>query len=315
MGQQVSLSDFKIPDLYAMNNQQSNDALSTKETEDVYSFLPFDTIDEINKNSILLPNQNISNELSIAKEALINQIRNDISVFSSLSGVQEFNTKISEIIKNMFNCITTMNTNLQNSMKLITNKQKQLQNSYVEKLKDDENEMISIFSETSMDSETISNEQHLKELSFFAVQSLITMLLMLLESVHLSDSNIVLRMLNLTNQLIEEVPLNTLSSDIYQRSNNLFKSLKPLTNYIKNLSIQNEIDPTAANQSIKILLNFSVMRASFKDILPLIRKLIFNTNDIFDIRKLFIKLNKSLTITIDRFEKEKQTTTGKKKNC
>ena len=306
MGQQISLSDLQIPDLYVTNNQPSNDALSTNETEDVYPFLPSDIINEINKNSILLPNQKIS----IKNEALLNQIRNDIFVFSNLSGVQEFNTKVSEIIKNIFNYITTMNTSLQKSMESITNKQKQLQISYAEKLKDDENEITSIFSEISIDSEKISNEQHIKELSFFAVQSLITMLLMLLESVHLSDSNIVLRMLTLTNQLVEEVPLNTLSSDIYKRSDNLFKSLKPLTNYIKNLSIQPDIDPTVANQSIKILLNFSVMKTSFKDILPLIRKLIFNTDDIFNIRKLFIKLNKNLMITIDRFEKEKQTTTN-----
>jgi hypothetical protein len=307
MGQQISLSDFEIPDLFATNNQQPNDALSANEIEDVHLFLPFNVINEMNKNFISLPNQNSSNELSIAEETLINQIRNDISVFSNLSGVQEFNTKMSEIIKKMFDYIAKTNTSLHNSMQSITNKQKQLQNSYVEKLKDDENEMTSIFCETLIDSEKVSNEQQIKELSFFAVQSLITMLLMLLQSVHKSDSTIIYQMLNLTNQLVEQIPLNSLSSDVYKRSNNLFKSLKPLTNYIQELSIQTDIDPIAANQSIKILLNFSIMKTSFKDILPLIRKLIFNTNDIFDIRKLLVKLNKQLTMTIDRFEKEKQT--------
>ncbi len=131
---------------------------------------------------------------------------------------------------------------------------------------------------------------------------------MLLESVQKSDSHIVHQMLNLTNQLVEQIPLKYLSPDVYKRSNNLFKSLKPLTNYIQELSIHSDIDPIAANQSIKILFNFSVIKASFKDILPLIRKLVFNTNDIFDIRKLLVKLNKYLTMTIDRFEKEKQTT-------
>jgi hypothetical protein len=306
MGQHISLSDFEIPDLFATNNQQPNDALSANETEDVHLFLPFNVINEINKNFISLPNQNSSNELSITEETLINQIRNDISVFSNLSGVQEFNKKMSEIIKKMFDSLATTNTSLQNSMQSIANKQKQLQNSYVEKLKDDEDEMTS-----SIFSETVSNEQHIKELSFFAVQSFITMLLMLLESVHKSDSTIVHQMLNLTNQLVEQIPLNSFSSDVYKQSTDLFKSLKPLINYIKDLSIQTDINPIAANQSIKILLNFSVIKASFKDILPLIRKLIFNTNDIFDIKKLFIKLNKDLTMMIDRFEKEKQTT-GKK---
>ncbi|CAF4713007.1 unnamed protein product, partial [Rotaria socialis] len=103
------------------------------------------------------------------------------------------------------------------------------------------------------------------------------------------------------------IPLNYLSSNIYKRSNNLFKSLKPLTDYIQELSIQTDINPIAANQSIKILFNLSVMKASFKDMLPLIRKLIFITNDSFDVRKLFVKLNIHLMIRMDQFEKEKQT--------
>ncbi|CAF3050511.1 unnamed protein product [Rotaria sp. Silwood2] len=304
MGQQISLSDFKIPDLFATNNQKLNEP---NETEDVHLFLPLDIISEINKNPILLHNHKVSNEISIAKETLINQIRNYISVFSNLSGFNEFNMEIAEIIKKMFDYISTTNTTLQNSMQSITNKQEQLKNSYDEKLKDDENEMAWIFSETLINSEKVSDEQQLRELSFFGVQSLITMLLMLLKSVHKSDSTIVHQMLNLTNQLAEQISLNSLSSNVYKRSDNLFKCLKPLNNYIQELSIQTEPDPIAANQSIKILLNFSVMQASFKDILPLIRKLIFNTNDVFDIRKLFVKLNKRLSMTIERFEKEKKT--------
>lgn len=151
-------------------------------SEDVHLFLPFDIINEINKNSISLPNQKISNEVSIAKVTLINQIRNDIFVLSNLSGVEEFDTKMSEIIKKMFDSIETTNTSLQNSIQSITNKQEQLKASYAEKLKDDENEITSIFSETFIDSEKVSDEQQIKELSFFAVQSLITMLLMLLKS-------------------------------------------------------------------------------------------------------------------------------------
>lgn len=107
-------------------------------------------------------------------------------------------------------------------------------------------------------------------------------------------------MLNLTNQLVEQIPLNLFSSDIYKRSNNLFKSLKPLTNYIQELSRQPDIDPIAANQSTQLLFYSSVIKASFKDILPLINKFIFNTNNIFDIRKMFFKLNRQLTMTIDR---------------
>ncbi|CAF3356499.1 unnamed protein product [Rotaria socialis] len=307
MGQQVSLADLKIPDLFATNTQHSDEVSSTNETEDIHLFLPFNIVNEINKNSHSFHNQKRSNELSITKQTLINHIRNDISVFSNLSGVNEFNTGIAEIIKKIFDYIETTNTTLRNSMQSTITKQKQLKNSYVEKLKDDENENTSIFSEILNNSEKISDEQQAKELSFFAVQSFINMLLVLLESVQKSDFTIVHQMLSLTIRLVEQIPLNYLSSDVYKRSHNLFKSLKPLINYMQQLSLQTDIDPIAANQSIEILFNFSTVKASFKDILPLIRKLIFNTNDIFDIRKLLIKLNKHLTMTIDRFEKEKQT--------
>ncbi|CAF4618471.1 unnamed protein product, partial [Rotaria socialis] len=307
MGQQVSLADLKIPDLFATNTQHSDEVSSTNETEDIHLFLPFNIVNEINKNSHSFHNQKSSNELSITKQTLINHIRNDISVFSNLSGVNEFNTGIAEIIKKIFDYIETTNTTLRNSMQSTITKQKQLKNSYVEKLKDDENENTSIFSEILNNSEKISDEQQAKELSFFAVQSFINILLVLLESVQKSDFTIVHQMLSLTIRLVEQIPLNYLSSDVYKRSHNLFKSLKPLINYMQQLSLQTDIDPIAANQSIEILFNFSTVKASFKDILPLIRKLIFNTNDIFDIRKLLIKLNKHLTMTIDRFEKEKQT--------
>ncbi|CAF2026628.1 unnamed protein product, partial [Rotaria magnacalcarata] len=284
MGQQVSLTDLKTPDLLSTNNQQPNEVLSNDQTEDIHLFLPFAIIKEINQNS---------SELSIAKEKLINQIRNDISVSSNLSGVNEFNAKIVEIIKKMLDYIATKHTCLQNSIQSIINKQKQLKDSYGEKLRDDENATTAIFPEALIDSEKVSNEQQLKELSFFAVESLIAMLLVLLKSVHNSDSTIVHQMLILKNQLLERIPLNYISSDICKRSNNLFKSLKPLTDFIQELSMQTGIDPFAT---------------SFKDILPLIRKIIFNTNDIFDVRKLFVKLNKHLMIRMDQSEKEKQTT-------
>ncbi|CAF2632885.1 unnamed protein product [Rotaria sp. Silwood2] len=307
MGQQVSLTDLKIPDLFATKNHHSDKVSSTNETEDIHLFLPFDIINETNKNFISFNNQQCSSELSIVKETWIKQIRNDISEFTNLCGVNEFNTKIAKIIKKMFDYIATTNTNLQNSMQTIINKQEKFKNSYGEKLKEDENVTTSIFSETLIDSENVSDQQQAKEIPFFAVQSFITMLLMLLELVRKSDSTSVHHMLNVTNQLVEQIPLQYISSDVYKRSHNLFKSLKPLTIYIQELSIHSDIDSIAANQSIKILFNFSVIKASFKDILPLIRKLIFNTNDIFDIRKLLVKLNRRLTLTIDRFEKEKQT--------
>lgn len=306
MGQELSLSEVKVPDIFSTSSRQSNELLSTNETENVHLFLPFEIINELNKNSILLKNQKISNELSIAKETLVDQIRNDLSISSNLSEVTALNTDVTEMIKKVLDYITAANSSLQNSIESIMNKQNQLKNSYAEKLKDDENKMTSIFSEPFIDSEKVSDEQQIKELSYFAIQSLLNMLLMLLQSVHKSDSVIPRTMLNLTNQIVEQMPLNSLSSDVYKGSHSLFKSLQPLTNYIQELSIQTDIDPIVAKQSINILLNFSVIKSSFKDILPLIRKLIFNINDTFDVRKLLIKLNQHLTMMIDKYDKEKQ---------
>jgi hypothetical protein len=292
---------LKTPDLLETNKQQPKEVLSDDQTENIHLFLPFEIINEINKNS---------NDLSIAKEKLINQIRNDIFISSNLPVINEFNTKMTEIIKKLLEYIVTQYTNLQNSKQSITDKQIQLKKSYDEKLQDDENATTSVLSEESIDSEKGSNEQQLKELSFFAVESLITMILLLLESIQKSDSTIIHQMLILKNQLLEQIPLNYLSSDIYKRSSPLFKSIKPLTDYIQELLIPTDIDPIAANQSIKILFNFSVMKSSLKDILPLIKKLMFNTNDIFDVRTLFVKLNKPLMIRMDKFEKENQNKTG-----
>ncbi|CAF3090364.1 unnamed protein product [Rotaria sp. Silwood2] len=329
MGQQMSLTNLKNPDLLAINNEHSDKILSDGRIEDIHLFLPLDVINAISKNSVSSydPNQKCSIELPITKQTFIKHIRTDLSLLTNSSGLNELNTKIAEIIQQVFDRIALTNTTLQNDIQSIIDKQQQLKNSYIERLKEDENATTSIFAQAFIDSsnlENVSNEHQTdnnsvkqtrlhqfqaEQLSFFAVQSLISMLLILLKSVQQYDSTIVHQMLNLTNQLVEQIPLHYLSSDVYKRSSNLFKSLKPLTNYINELSIQTEVDPIAANQSIKILLNFSVIKGSLKDVLPLIRKLIFNTTDIYDIRKLFVVLNKDLTTIMDRFEKEKQIST------
>ncbi|CAF3719514.1 unnamed protein product [Rotaria sp. Silwood1] len=330
MGQQLSSSNLKISDLLASNNQHSDSILSNGRTEDVHLFLPLDVINSISKNVILSHdhNQKSSIELPITKQTLTKQIRTDLSLLTNSSGLDAFNTEIAGIIQQVFDRIATTNTTLQNAIQSIIDKQQQLKNSYAEQLKDNENANTSIFAQSfvsSSNSENISNENQkennsikqtqlhqfqAEQLSFFAIQSLISMLLMLLQTVKKYDSTIVHQMLILTNQLVEQIPLKYLSLDVYKRSSNLFKSLKPLVNYINEFSIQTEINPVAANQSITILLNFSIIKGSLKDALPLIRKLIFNTTDIYNIRKLFIELNKDLTTMMGQFQKENQISTN-----
>ncbi|CAF3325918.1 unnamed protein product [Rotaria socialis] len=319
MGQDLSLDKLKTLDLLTVNNQRSNNILSAERKEDAFLFLPLEVIDAISKNSISSPgrDQKSSIEFPITKQTLSKQIRQDLFLLTNSSAVDELNTKIANIITQVFDRIATTNANLQNAIQSINDKQQQLKNSYAEKLNDDKNITTSIFAQSFNDSANSNNassenkkELHqfqAEQLSFFAVQSLISMLMMLLKSIHQYDSTIVHQMLNLTNQLIEQIPLNYLSPDIYKQSSNLFKSLKPLTNYIHELSKHTEVDPIAASQSIKILLNFSVIKASLKEALPLIRSLMFNTTDTYDIRRLFIELNNDLTKTMDQIEKEKQT--------
>ncbi|CAF3999075.1 unnamed protein product, partial [Rotaria magnacalcarata] len=307
MGQDLSSDKLKALDLLTVNNQRLDKILSAERKEDAFLFLPLEVIDAISKNSISSPDrdQKSSIEFPITKQTLSKQIRQDLFLLTNSSAVEELNTSIASIVTQVFDRITVTNTNLQNAIQSINDKQQQLKNSYAEKLNDDKNITTSIFAQSFNDSANSNNassenkkELHqfqAEQLSFFAIQSLISMLLMLLKSIHQYDSTIVHQMLNLTNQLIEQIPLNYLSPDIYKQSSNLFKSLNPLTNYIRELSKHTEVDPIAASQSIKILLNFSVIKASLKEALPLIRSLMFNTTDTYDIRRLFIELNNDLT--------------------
>lgn len=326
MGQQLSLTNMKIPDLLTTTTQELSKLISEGRPDDVFLFLPSHVIDNLSKNSISSGDndQKASIELPITKQTLSKQIRHDLFSLTNSSSLNEFNTEMTTLIQQVFDRISQTNTTLQTSLQSILDKENQLKKSFAEKLKDDDNSTTSIFSQTSPDSNNHDNdsakqarlhEYQAQQLSFFAVQSLISMLLMLLKSVHQYDSTIVHQMLDLTNQLIEQIPLNYLSYDAYKRSSNLFKSLKPLTTYVTNLSTQTDIDPIAANQAMKILLNFSVIKASLKDTLPLIRKLMFNTTDIYDIRRLFVELNKDLTTAIDQAENDKQLLNPGKKIC
>ncbi|CAF5105803.1 unnamed protein product, partial [Rotaria sp. Silwood1] len=117
----------------------------------------------------------------------------------------------------------------------------------------------------------------------------------------------------LASQLVEQIPIQYIFSDIYKRSSGLFKLLKPVTNYINELSTQIEVDPLAAKQAIKILLKFSILKASLKDILSLLSKLIFDTTEIYDVRELCIELNTYLIGNAVESEEDQKTSTGTNK--
>jgi hypothetical protein len=170
----------------------------------------------------------------------------------------------------------------------------QLQISLTKKLKIDSNMNLSIFLQSYIDSTINDRDQ---QLSYFAIQSLTSILLILIKSAEKNDPTIIHQILILTGQLCEQLPMECLSSE----NTLLFKSLEPLTNYINELSLST--DSILLKQIIQIRLSFSIAKGSFKDLLPLLNELIFNTTEIYNVQSLIIQMNNFLTETINEYEK------------
>ncbi|CAF4401843.1 unnamed protein product, partial [Didymodactylos carnosus] len=152
-----------------------------------------------------------------------------------------------------------------------------------------------------------------QQLSFFALQSLLSILLVLIKTVQITDSTIIYQILTLTKQFIQQIPARYLSSDTFKQSS-LFTSLKPLSNYIQELAVQTE-DLTAKKQAIEILLSFAVAKVSFIELLPLITKLVLDRDNIniYDVRGLFLQLNEWTLSTVDEVDLKKQLNEDKEK--
>ena len=87
------------------------------------------------------------------------------------------------------------------------------------------------------------------------------------------------------------------------KNNFLFKSFEPIINDVHQLS--STTDLIISKQATKILLSFFIVKGSFKDILALLNKLIFNTTDTYNVQGLIIQLNNNLIEIINESEKEK----------
>ena len=291
-----------------------NTILSNISVENVELFLPLKSINGANVN---LVSQNDRDEQSsigrvTSKQKLINQIRSDLSRLTNSSELSELNAEITRRIEQVLDHVRAIDRSVMNEIQSILDKQNQLQRSYTEKVKDDENAAASIFAQSSVDSnklthletdmslskQTKSSQLQSQKLSFFAIQSSISILLILVKSSEKSDQTLVNQILRLTTQLVEQLPMKSTSFDVSKSSSGLYKSLKPLIN-LSSVSYHYKIKSTHmySKQATYILLTFSIVKNSFKDILPLLIKLAFNTNDIYDIRDLFIELN---TINIEQ---------------
>ena len=201
--------------------------------------------------------------------------------------LEEIDTQINELlIKNVFIFIENCYKQTMQQIKDISDNQQRLQISLTNKIQEEKLNNKSIFHNQDKKKENKS-----QQLSYFAIQSLSSVLLILIKSVEKNDPTIIHQILTLTYELCEQIPMKSLS--LTNNSNFLFKSLKPLINYINSLSLSN--DPIISKQILRILLSFAIAKASFKDILPLLSRLIFDTVEIYDAQGIFVQLNDGLT--------------------
>ncbi|CAF3851773.1 unnamed protein product, partial [Rotaria sp. Silwood1] len=147
---------------------------------------------------------------------------------------------------------------------------------------------------------------NVQKVSYFSIQSLTSLLMILIKSAEKNDPTFIQELLTLAIQLCDRIPINSFTSFKFSPiiDSYWFKSLQPLTNYINELSLSQNV--MIANKAMKILLSISIAKASFKDILPILRKLIFNKVNIYNARNLFIRLNHTMAKALNKMEKIKQ---------
>jgi hypothetical protein len=293
MGQQLFKDHLDINDNNVVN---LSTILSDDVKDDVSYFFPI----KISSDSTINP-QGLNNDQQISsfQTKYIKQIQNYVFLLTKSVQWEEMNTEINEkFIENILTFISERCTKILEEQNNQLTYKEQLQISLTKKLKIDSNMNLSIFLQSYIDSTSDTDQQQkAKQLSYFAIQSLTSILLILIKSAEKNDPTIIHQILILTGQLCEQLPMECLSSE----NTLLFKSLEPLTNYINELSLST--DSILSKQTIQIRLSFSIAKGSFKDLLPLLNELIFNTTEIYNVQSLIIQMNNFLTETINEYEK------------
>jgi len=326
MGQQLFKVDFGIVKLTKTDGTTLNSDLvfSDSGKDDLSFFFPLKSDGTATSPS----ESDIDHRSSRSQTLFIKQIQNHLSLLTNSAELKQIDIEINKILTDdvlpyVTNCYERVMKEIRDRLE----KQHRLQTTLANKLKEDQYENLSIFeqplvdfsSENTSSAETDSDrDQQIKfvqenqrktrfeneQFSYFAVESLISILLLLIKSAEKNDLTIIHQILTLASRLCEQIPMKRLSSS--NNSRFLFKSLKPLFAYIHDLSLTK--DPMVAQPALRILLNFSIARGSFQDILPLLCRLVLDTNDVYDVRRLFIQLNNGLTETLRKCKKQKQQT-------
>ncbi|CAF3239336.1 unnamed protein product, partial [Rotaria sp. Silwood2] len=229
---------------------------------------------------------------------LIQQIQKDLSLLTHKADIMKINSDINKIfMTDVFPSISGQNENVDQSI---------FDESFHDAPSDDTIDNGDA-QEPNVDKQEIERAKfHAQQVSYFSIQSLTSLLIVLIKSAEKNDPTFVEELLTLAIQLCDQIPMNSFKSSELSPviDNHWFKSLQPLTNYINELSLSKNV--MMANKAMKILLSFSIAKASFKDILSILRKFIFNKVHVYNVRRLFIRLNHVFIKALNKMEKKKQ---------
>ncbi|CAF4709840.1 unnamed protein product [Rotaria sp. Silwood1] len=327
MGPQLSKINLKIIESTKADDVRLNSdtIVSSNGKEDINLFVTIKNVTDTRTNPILSDN---GHQVLNSENKLIKQIQNNLSLLINTTEQTTINSEIDRILmKDILEFVTNHYQRAMKDIQDIPKTQQKLQEALKEKLEIDKNVDRSVFAEpytascaeknkqgvfATITGEKQKTEFQFQKLSFFGLQTLISILLILIRSAEKNDSRIVDQILTQANELCEQIPMKCLSSSVLSRATNnlLCKSLKPLTNYMHELYLSE--DPIVAKHAVKILLSISIAKASLKDILTILSKLVSNKDDVYDVRGLLLQMNDGLIETINEREKRmRQTFNGK----
>lgn len=227
-------------------------------------------------------------EVNIQKE-YIQQIEDYLFQLTKSSSEEEINKQIKEkLIDPIGTYLAEQSTKITEEITDYSNYQAELHRVLQSKTSHDVNpSTASIFSKSSL--------ENTDRLNYFAIQSLLSILLLLIKSAEKTDPILVQQILTLAHQLSGQLPMKSLSN----RSPLLFQSLTPLIAYITELSHSNE--SSVFKQTMEILFSFSLAKGLLKDCLDLLVKVIFNTKDVFNGKDFIDRMNEYF---IERFDQK-----------
>ncbi|CAF4035522.1 unnamed protein product [Rotaria sordida] len=331
MGQQLSNINLKASAATNTDNTEFNNdtIVSRSGDENIHLFSWIKALDDMATSSIGF------DQIASTHIQLMKQIQKDLSLLTYKANIMKINSDINEILMtDVFPSISVRCRETIEEIIAIVKKQEQLTLNIFLKQKLEENgnsgQSISAESfhdtpsadmdaldiddtidsddtqESNVDKQTIERVKfHAQQVSYFSIQSLTSLLIILIKSAEKNDPTFIQELLTLAIQLCDQIPMNSFKSSELSPiiDNHWFESLQPLTNYINELSLSKNV--MIANKAMKILLSFSIAKASFKDILPILGKLIFNKANVYNVRRLFIRLNHVLTKALNKIEKKK----------